>query len=264
MIRLQERGLQRYVFESFPQERLIHGLFNRRGGHSRGPFASLNVGYRVQDDPQHLEANHRAIYSALGIDGEDVVDTQQVHGARVTAVTADDGGKTMEKADALISDTPGLILMMRVADCVPVFFYAPRVPAVGLAHAGWRGTVEDVAARTAQAMVSAFGCRPREILAGLGPSIGPCCYEVGPEVVAQVRKVFGTQAGGLLSPATGKDKAYFDLWRANELQLKEAGVERIETAGICTCCRCDEFYSHRGEEGCTGRLAALIGLVKRT
>ncbi len=262
MIRLQEGGLQRYVFESFPRNSLIHGLFNRHGGHSRGPCASLNVGHSVGDDPEHVAANHRAIYSALQIEAGDVVNAQQVHGARVTIVAADDGGQTLKRTDALISDTPGLTLMMRVADCVPVFLYAARPPAVGLAHAGWRGTLKGIAARTAEAMASAFGYRPEELVVGLGPSIGPCCYEVGPEVVSRVRDAFGTGADELLSSATGEGKAYLDLWRANALQLKEVGVEQVETAGICTCCRRDEFYSHRGEGGRTGRLAALIGLTR--
>ncbi|MFP3896217.1 MAG: peptidoglycan editing factor PgeF [Anaerolineales bacterium] len=262
MIRLQEKGLQRYVFDSFPREGLTHGLFNRRGGCSRGAFASLNVGYSVGDDLQRVAANHRAIHSALDIEAGDVVNAQQVHGARVTVAASGDGGRTLKKTDALICKTPGLTLMMRVADCVPIFFYAPRPPAVGLVHAGWRGTMEGVAARAAEAMVSAFGCRPEEMMAGLGPSIGPCCYEVGTEVVVQVRKAFGTQADELLTPSPNQGRAYLDLWRANVLQLQGVGVDQIETAGICTCCLRDEFYSHRGEEGHTGRLAALIGLVK--
>jgi hypothetical protein len=262
VIRLQEGALQRYIFASFPRDGLTHGLFNRQGGHSQGPFASLNVGYSVGDEPERVEANHRAIYSALNIEPGDMVSAQQVHGARVTVATAEDGGGTLERTDALISDTPGLMLMMRVADCVPVFFYTAESPAVGLAHAGWRGTLEGVATKTARAMASAFGCRPEKLIVGLGPSIGPCCYEVGPEVVARVREVYGAQADGLLSPATGEGKAYFDLWHANALQLRNTGVEQIETAGICTCCRCDEFYSHRSEGGRTGRLAALAGLAK--
>jgi hypothetical protein len=262
VIRLQEGALQRYIFASFPRKDLIHGLFTRHGGYSQDPFASLNVGYSVEDALEHVVANHQAIYSALEIEGGDVVDAQQVHGARVTAVTADDGGKTMEKTDAFISDTPGLMLMMRVADCVPVFFYAAQPPAVGLAHAGWRGTLKGVASKTARAMASAFGCRAEDLVVGLGPSIGPCCYEIGPEVVAQVREVFGAQADDLLSPATGEGKAHLDLWRANALQLREVGVKQVETAGICTCCHHDEFYSHRGEGGRTGRLAALIGLTR--
>ena len=247
-----------YLFTSFKGKELIHGVFTRLGGFSQGTFASLNVGHTVGDDPAHVEANHRAIYRALGIQAEEVVSAHQVHGDRVAVVSLKDGGRVFPQTDALISQVPGRFLLLRFADCVPVLFYAPRQRAVGIAHAGWRGTLQRIAVKTVRAMEEAYGCRPEEILAGIGPSIGPCCFEVGPEVVEEARKAFPTYEGILL-PGEG-DRSYLDLWRINELQLREIGVLAIERADICTFCHRAEFFSHRGDGGHTGRFAALIGL----
>ena len=235
-----------------------HAVFTRLGGYSEGPFASLNVGHTVGDDATHVEANHAALYAALGIAPAQVVCGRQVHGSRVAVVTAADGGQALPATDALVSDTPGLALLLRYADCVPVFFAAPRGGAVGLAHAGWRGTVARIAAVTALSLAEAFGCRPQEIVAGIGPCIGPCCYQVGPEVLAQVRAAFGEGAPALISRQQADGAAHLDLWEANVHQLREVGVEQIEVAGLCTRCRRDLFYSHRGDGGRTGRFAAVI------
>jgi YfiH family protein len=163
-----------------------------------------------------------------------------------------------EKTDALVTDVPGVFLMLRFADCVPVLFHDPVRQAVGLAHAGWRGTVSHIARATVEKMVDAFGCSPADIRAGIGPSIGPCCYEVGPEVVSAAQKAF-PDAPFVLQRGSG-ERWHFDLWAANHHQLAAAGVTEIELSGLCTACRTDEWFSHRAEGGRTGRLAAVIGL----
>lgn len=265
MISLSDGDLKWYGFDSISDGQVIHGVFTRLGGLSQGSFAGLNVGHTVGDDPGHVEANHRAIYRTLHVWPGGVVTAHQVHGDRVAVVSREDGGKILSETDALISNVPGLTLVLRFADCVPVFFYAPpgdpgvAVGAVGLAHAGWKGTVKRIAAKTAQAMCSSFGYEPEELHVGLGPAIGPCCFEVGPEVIEQVCAEFDAPVG-LLSHPHPNGKAHLDLWLANELQLREIGVTHIETMDICTCCHRDEFFSHRGEGGRTGRFAALIGL----
>jgi len=257
MIRVQDGDLARYCFQSFQGAPLIQGAFTRLGGVSRGDFASLNVGRTVGDDPNDVEANHQAIYRALGVLAEAVVTVRQVHGERVMIVSPEDGGKSLGEADALISNVPGLLLLLRFADCVPVFLYAPRQGAVGLAHAGWQGTAKGIAAKTAQAMISAYGCQPEEILAGLGPAIGPCCFEVGPEVIEAVQ---GMPHVSKVLTRGSEGQRYLDLWHANALQLEDVGLPHIERSGLCTCCQREEFYSHRGEKGHTGRFAAVIGL----
>lgn len=258
MILVREGALARYSFESFEGAPLIHGVFTRQGGFSRGVFASLNVGRTVGDDPAAVEANHQAIYRALGISAEAVVTVRQIHSDRVVVVSPGDGGRTLGEADALISNVPGLVLLLRFADCVPVFLYAPREGAVGLVHAGWQGTAKEIAAKAVQAMVSTYGCQPEEILAGIGPAIGPCCFDVGAEVLEAIRgrlwaeEVLTTRANG---------KVYMDLWRANALQLQGLGLRQSEHSCLCTACSLEEFYSHRAEKGHTGRFAAVIGLL---
>lgn len=258
MLRVEKDGLVWYTLASYAGLPVVHGAFTRLGGYSRPPFADLNVGGHVGDDPAAVAANHRAIYAALGVDPARVVSARQVHGDRVARVDAADVGRTLEATDALITDTPGILLLLRFADCVPVWLYDPRHHAVGLAHAGWQGTARCIAAKTACAMGEAFGSRPEEIVAGIGPAIGPCCYEVGADVIEALRVVVA-DVDALLSDRS-TDTARLDLWQANAVQLGAVGVSHIETAGLCTSCHVDAFYSHRREEGRTGRFAVVAGL----
>jgi YfiH family protein len=147
---------------------------------------------------------------------------------------------------------------MRFADCVPILFHDPKKGVVGIAHAGWLGTVRGAAKTAVETMVSRYGSQPGDILAAIGPSIGPDHYEIGRDVIVQIQDCFGAQADGLLK--TKKRRTYLDLWAANALQLRHAGVEKIELAEICTACHLDDWFSHRAEKGKTGRFGALIGL----
>jgi YfiH family protein len=154
----------------------------------------------------------------------------------------------------LLTDKAGIPLMQRFADCVPLVLYDPSRRALALAHAGWRGTVQGVALEAVRAMVQAFGSQPSDIIAGVGPSIGPCCYEIGPKVATQVCS--NLQQGELLLPQA--DSAiHLDLWAANRRQLEAAGVGQVEVAGLCTACHTKEFFSHRAERGLTGRFSVM-------
>lgn len=235
----------------------IQGVFTRQGGVSRGPWRGLNVGYTVGDEPRAVEVNHDHICRALDIRREAITTAQQVHGARVAQVRAEDRGATFPAADGLITDVPGVVLMFCFADCVPLLLFDPHRPAVGLAHAGWRGTLAGIASRMAGAMQAAFGSRPEELIAGIGPAIGPCCYQVGQRLAHQVREWL-PQWPDLIRWQDGIP--HFDLWRTNRRQLEAAGVRSIAMAQYCTACHVDEFFSHRAEGGRTGRFAALIGL----
>ena len=161
------------------------------------------------------------------------------------------------ETDALVTEAAGVVLMLRFADCVPVLFYDRRKHVVGLAHAGWRGIPAGVIPATLAKLVDAFGCELRDVWAGVGPSIGPCCYEVGPEVIDAVseavngRQPYHSQGG----------RTYLDLWAAVKGQLADAGVEDVEMSEICTSCHSDEWYSHRAEKGRTGRFGVAFGLV---
>ena len=246
-----------YTFPEFDEGPLIHGVFTRLDGYSKPPFASLNVGHTVGDDPHAVQANHRAIYHVLGLDGADVVAAHQVHGTQV-GVVRKPTPRVYAATDALITDRPGLALMLRFADCVPILLWARDRGAVGLVHAGWRGTVQGVVTHAVAALGREYGVHPREIVAAIGPSIGPCCYEVGPEVIEQVLMAFPNDT--LLRPSGCEGHAYMDLWKANASQLKALGIEEIHVARLCTCCHCDLFFSHRGDSGRTGRFAVIIGL----
>src|SRR5262249_9448876 len=159
---------------------------------------------------------------------------------------------------AIVTDRPGLPLSMRFADCVPVLLYDPVHPAIGLVHAGWRGTMSDVVGAAVQKMSDTFGTRPADIQAGIGPSIGPECYQVGAEVVEATCAAFGDSDGLVHHAADGS--AYLDLWEANRRALERAGIRQIEISGLCTACHTDEFFSHRAEHGRTGRFGAVIAL----
>lgn len=248
-----------YRFDSLCAPAVVHAVFTRLGGASRGAFASLNVGHTVGDDADAVDANHEAIYSLLGTTAERVVTAHQVHGHRVARVSRCDSGTVIPETDALITNDPGTMLLLRFADCTPVLISAPSRGAVGLAHAGWRGTVQHIAAHTVRAMCNAYDCAPADCLVGIGPAIGPCCYQVGPEVIAEVRHRF-CDADSLLMHHTPDGRAHLDMARAIEQQLREVGVKHIASSGLCTRCHRDTFFSHRGDYGHTGRFAACIGL----
>jgi YfiH family protein len=262
MQRIKKQDIVFYQFEELtPYTDLVHGVFTRLGGVSGAPFASLNVGLTVGDPVDNVYANRQRVASALGFSDDDAFTTWQVHGADVI-VQRDRRPQSWPppKADAIVTAERDLPLTMRYADCVPLVFYDPRQHAIGIAHAGWRGTLAGVGPATVRTMEAAFGSQPDDIVAGIGPSIGPCCYEVGPEVVEQVAGVF-EDTGGLFEHKAGNGKnAHLNLWAANERLLRDAGVMHIEVSGLCTASMTDEFFSHRAEHGQTGRFAAAIML----
>lgn len=263
MERIKHQDLIFYQFGALqPLPGLRHGIFTRRGGTSAPPFDSLNVGATVGDEWASVLENRQRVATAMDVAEEDTRTTWLVHGADVIVARRDDPPtETPPKADGIITAERGLPLVMRYADCVPLLFVDPVRHVVGLAHAGWRGTLAGVGPATVRAMTETFGTRPADIVAGIGPAIGPCCYEVGQEVVVQVRDVFGSDAPSLLVPPfNGHRGPHFNLWAANERLLREAGVKNIEAARLCTSCHNYEFFSHRAEAGRTGRFAAIIVL----
>jgi YfiH family protein len=260
MQRITHGPLVYYRFCSLPvEDGVVHGMFTRLGGHSRPPWESLNTGHTVGDAPMAVSANHRAICEALGVVVGRVVSPHQVHGARVAAVGLADCGQVIAGTDALITNAPGVALMLRFADCTPIWLYDSRLRAVGLVHAGWRGTVSDVAGATVRAMQACFGSRPRDLVAAIGPSIGPCCYEVGADVAQAVERAFGHEGAPFLEPQAA-GKWHLDMWAANRQCLARAGVRQVEVARMCTACHTEEWFSHRAERGQTGRMGALIAL----
>jgi len=255
--RINHNGVVFYRFEKLAGESgLDHALFTRLGGDSRPPFDSLNLGHSVGDDLSAVKTNHQRALAALGWQSVDVATCSQVHGACVNVVGPDDRGRVCPETDALLTVDPGVVLMLRFADCVPVLFYDKRRRVIGLAHAGWRSIAARVLPATVATMTEAFGCHPADVWAGVGPSIGPCCYQVGQKVVEQVSAAVD---GG--DPFLWEDgRVRLDLWAAAQSQLVEVGVGQVAVAELCTSCCTDEWFSHRAERGRTGRFGAVIGL----
>jgi len=257
--RIEHNGLVWYAFAGLGRDfsPFRHACFTRLGGVSEGQWSALNLGSTVGDDPQAVRENYRRVFDAFGITRAQVVTPFQVHGCNVVRVRARDGGMVIPATDALIADEPGVALLLRFADCVPVLFYDSVRRAVGLAHAGWRGVAAGVVPATVQALGSTFGSRPEDVWAGIGPAIGPLHYSVGIEVVEAIQATLpeGAQA------ATHRDGHWMmDLPAALEVQLRAVGVTQVEQSGLCTASRVDEWYSHRAEAGRTGRFGVLVML----
>lgn len=237
--------------------RVVQAVTTRHGGVSPVPFDSLNLSAHVGDDPGRVSENLRRLHAALALDGEATVDASQAQAERVARVTRDQRGSRIPGVDGLITDDAGIALMLRFADCVPILLYDPAHHAIGIAHAGWRGTVGQVVTHTVTALGGAFGTRPSDLIACIGPSIGPCCYNIGPDVERRVREAFpGVES--LLQARGGA--VFLDLWEANALQLRMLGVAQVEISGVCTADHTDDFYSWRAEHAHTGRFGALICL----
>jgi hypothetical protein len=242
-------------------EPILHGFFTRHGGVSPHPWASLNMATSVGDTRENVLENRALALQALTSTPRGIFDVWQVHSNRVIYTRKPrQVGELHEQADAIITDHPDVVLLMMFADCVPVLLYDPRHHAVGIAHAGWKGTVAKVASECVTAMSQAFHTQPEDLLAVIGPSICPEHYAVGSEVVRAVKVAMGDDSSEILYQENGIIS--LDLWRANEIILTQAGVlpHHIQTVEICTAEHTEDWYSHRAEMGKTGRFAAMITL----
>lgn len=260
MFRFARRGAIEY-FEAEGLSKLglvVHAFCCRRGGESEGPFSSLNTGFLVGDREADVRRNLACIGDAFAIPDGRLVLMRQVHGDRIHVM--DEEGPPPE-CDGLITDRPGMALGIRTADCVPLFFADRARRVIGAAHAGWRGTALRTAARMVAVFLERFSSRPEDILAVIGPAIGPCCYQVDTPVFDAFSAMPG--AARFIRPCNGRGHWMLDLALANRLQISEAGVpeKNIISAGLCTACRHDLFFSHRAAGGKTGRQLSLIMLV---
>jgi YfiH family protein len=251
-----------YTFSTFDSFDLTHAIFTRQGGVSPEPWASLNLGGTVGDDPARVAKNRERVFQSVRRNLHTMFDVWQVHSVEVVKADAPRLPYIPHrKSDAIITDRQDVTLLMRFADCVPILLYDPIHHAISLIHSGWPGTVKRVALSAVEAMRDAYHTRPSDLWAAIGPSIAAHHYEIGSDVERLVRDAFGMNASMLLPFADGK--VQFDLWTANRLILEESGVKHIEIAGLCTACNPADWYSHRGEKGSTGRFAALIGLNEK-
>lgn len=238
-----------------------HCFTTRLGGVSEGYLSSLNIGLHRGDDPKNVEENFLVLADVLGIVPEDFVLTKQIHSDIVVKVGRADRGKHMvegasPECDALITNDPGVALVVFTADCTPILLWDSVTGAVGAAHAGWRGTALGIAGKTVEAMVREFGCNPGDIRAAIGPNIGFCCFETDRDVPDAMVKALGKDAKPFIRP--NGNKYYVNLKEINALWLRRAGVENIEISDACTVCQSDVFWSHRVTRGQRGSQGAVI------
>ena len=250
------------------QSWISHGFSTRMGGVSEGCYASMNLSFTKGDDPEKVRENYRRMADMLGMDMERMTLSFQTHTTNVRLVTEEDAGKGIVKerdytdVDGLITNIPGITLVTFYADCVPLYFVDPVHHAIGLSHSGWRGTVHRMGRVTLKAMKEAFGTKTEDVICAIGPSICQSCFEVGGEVVEEFQKEFDPSYWKELFYAKENGKYQLDLWKANEIVLLEAGIqkEKLQITDICTRCNPEYLFSHRIMGNERGNLAAFLGI----
>ncbi len=270
-MQLKQKGeVPYFVFPNLEKTHLVrHGFSTRLGGVSKGHLSEMNLSYTRGDNPEYVTENFRRMADAIGFLPESLVLSQQTHTTNIRLVTKEDKGKGFtkpldyENIDGLITNVPGLTLATFYADCVPLFFVDPVSRSIGLSHAGWRGTLKRMGAKTVAQMVREFHTEPEHLRVAIGPSICQDCYEVSEEVAAEFKKEFARYADERLVYRTKEGKYHLNLWRANEIALLEAGVRQkyLSVTNVCTCCNPDKLFSHRASHGMRGNLAAFLQLL---
>lgn len=260
----QQQGQLEYLtIPAFTQTGFRHAFSTRHGGVSLGELGSLNLGFSRGDERERVLENYRRLTDAIGVSMDSLVLAAQTHTDHIRKVTRKDCGegitkKTFADIDGLMTDEAGVTLVTFHADCTPVFLADPKRRAIALVHAGWRGTAQKIAAKAVDAMVREYGCRAQDILAAIGPSAGPCCYEVSVEVGQAVDEAVG---GGCLVYHGDNPKPILNLWEANRKMLLAAGIldDNITVAGECTCHE-ERYFSHRRQGAARGSLAAFLSI----
>lgn len=268
---INEKDILEYLtFPKLSELKDVNHLFTTRiGGVSKEIYSSLNLSFARGDDSEAVSENYKRVARALGTDVEHIVCSDQTHTVNIRYVTMEDGGKGIitpkdySDIDGLITDVPGLCLATFYADCVPLYFVDPVKRVIGLAHSGWRGTVEQMGKHMVQAMEERFGCKPQDLVAAIGPSICQSCYEISEEVAVQFQEGFWKDKE-VLSPGKEPGKYQLDLWKANEEVLVSSGILRwnIDVTDVCTCCNSEYLFSHRASNGRRGNLGAFLMLRK--
>ena len=266
---LEKNGVRYLSFPLLADTGLVsHGFSTRVGGVSQGQYAAMNFTFTRGDKQEHVMENYRRMAGVLEVDVNKMVLSFQTHTTNVRKVTREDGGKGIVKTrdyrdvDGLITDVPGITLVTFYADCVPLYFLDPVHRAIGLSHSGWRGTAGRMGKVTLEAMAGEYGTNPGDVLCCVGPSICRDCFEVGEEVILEFKSQFDQKYWKELFYQKENGKYQLDLWKANQIILKEAGVEeeRIQTTDICTRCNPDYLFSHRVMGNARGNLAAFLSL----
>jgi YfiH family protein len=269
-----QKKVDNVTFLTFPNlahhRTLLQAISTRHGGVSSGNYRSLNLAFHVGDKHDTVKRNHQIVSQSLRFDLSSLVSCQQVHHNSIALIDKSYHKKdcflpdrALPETDGLVTDVPGITLMTRYADCVPLLFYSPKRRTVALAHAGWQGTLGHIGPKTVELLTREFKCQRDDIKASLGPSIGPCCYEISSMMADQAAKELIT--GEEYSEESHGKKLFFNLWQANKKELHHAGIreENLYCAELCTSCNSDQFFSYRKEKRVTGRFGAFIGLCEQ-
>ncbi len=264
----EKQGVAYLTFPAFSAVPFVRHAFSTRvGGVSRGEFSSMNLSFHRGDPDETVLTNYHRFCDAAGFSFDSLVASAQDHHTEIRRVTKRECGigiwrpRDQESVDGLLTDEPGVTLVTYYADCVPLYFLDPVHRAIGLAHAGWRGTVAGMGIKMAEAMAHKFGSRPEELLAAIGPSIGPCCYEVDQPVADAFAARTDWKPECFLRDC-GDGKYMLNLWEANRRALLRAGLleAHISVAELCTQCHADWLFSHRASGGKRGGMAAFLAL----
>jgi polyphenol oxidase len=254
--------LQLLVCDPIEAAGFKNGFSTRGGGVSTLPASALDLGNSRKDEQEYVDENRRRFLEALGAEGWPLVTAKQIHSATVNSIQKAPPEPPL--CDALTAGSERLLLAVQTADCLPILIADQRSGAFAAVHAGWRGTLAGIVARTVEQMQMSYDTRAEDLFAALGPAIGSCCFEVGPEVLAQFREKY-QYAEELISKQTQNGKARLDLGYANRRQLIDCGLlaGRIYDCGLCTVCRNDLFFSYRGENGANKPVGRLLGVIGR-
>ena len=254
-----------YTFPAFDEhERIVHAFTSRECGVSTGYYSSLNMGIHTGDDLENIKTNYKILCRTLDLNPDNIVLANLVHGDTIRNVTKEDAGAGLwrdfpyEGVDGLITNVPGLILTATFADCIPIYYYDPVKNVIGIAHSGWKGTVQEIGSKMVERMKSDYSCKPEDILVGIGPSIGMCCFETDDDVFTEFVEFPYLDDAWFFKKENGKFD--IDLWRINLEMLLYAGIseDHIHISGLCTCCNSDTFFSHRATGGKRGTMAGVI------
>jgi YfiH family protein len=268
MITRKTKGLSLSYFHNLTQYKWLgHFVTTRLGRDGNRSSNYFDLSFNTDKRLHAILDNRKCLSEALKLPLSSITTAQQVHGNHVCIVDESMKGKgsedydgAIEATDALVANVPGICPMILVADCVPILLYDPEKKVVGAVHAGWKGTLGCIVKKTVKVFQEHFGSSPEDMIASIGPSIGPCCFQVGPEVVEKAKDVFGANRG-FIAKLSADGSGHLDLWKANKYQLAQSGLREnnVELAGVCTCCDPSNLYfSHRGEKGKAGRFGAGI------
>ena len=249
-----------------------HGFSTKLGGVSQGMYSTMNLGSEsspYQDDPINIRENFERISKSIGIDPRSIVVSHQLHNTNIRFVDKTDCGKGLyyerdfDNVDGMITNIPGITLVTKYADCVPLYIIDTHKKAIGLSHAGWRGTVGMIGLITVKKMIECFGSDPKDMHAVIGPSICNDCYEVGKEVIDEFMKAFTEDTYDIIFNKNASGSYQLNLWEANRQVFLKAGLnaDNIQISGVCTSCNDELLFSHRKTNGKRGSLAAFLTLL---